>query len=529
MRVLPVNTDSFLIELPTLDDTLALYDTLRAAALPGIEELVPAARTVLVHFSPWLTDSTALIAAIAALPVMAGAARDVPQIVVPVRYDGEDLPLLAETLGISVAQLIEHHQSARWKVAFTGFAPGFAYMVSSDWRWQVPRRATPRTRIPAGSLALAGEFSGIYPQASPGGWQLIGSTDEPMWDLRRQPPALLQPGAEVQFVTAGKTRTITLPATPAVAPSACAAMTVLAAGLQTSWQDDGRRGQATMGVSESGAMDKRAWRRVNQLVGNPLHNPALEITCGGFQARAERDLVAAVTGAECALSLQADGTHYPLAMNRPFAMQAGDVLRVGTATRGVRSYLTLRGLQGGDSVLASASFDTLAQVGPAPFRGGDTLCVAADAALTAVDTVDVGETAAMLPAAGDTVTIDIVAGPRSDWFTADALALLTSQSWEVTPQSNRIGLRLSGDQPLTRSQTQELPSEGTCIGAIQVPASGQPVLFLNDHPLTGGYPVIAAVAPHHLDLAGQIPPGCRLRFSLISSFTVLLESPHHDQ
>ena len=166
MRFLPVNSDSFLIELASLDETLALFDTLRQAALPGVDELVPAARTVLVHFSPWLTSARALIAAIAALPVAAGTGRSVPQISVAVRYDGEDLPALAERLGVSAAELIEAHQSLRWKVAFTGFAPGFAYMVSPGWDYEVPRRTTPRTRIPAGSLGLAGEFSGIYPQAA---------------------------------------------------------------------------------------------------------------------------------------------------------------------------------------------------------------------------------------------------------------------------------------------------------------------------------------------------------------------------
>jgi allophanate hydrolase subunit 2 len=133
-----------------------------------------------------------------------------------------------------------------------------------------------------------------------------------------------------------------------------------------------------------------------------------------------------------------------------------------------------------------------------------------------------------LPAVGETVTLDIVAGPRTDWFTADALARLTAQDWLVTPQSNRIGLRLAGEQQLERRQHQELPSEGTCSGSIQVPASGQPVLFLHDHPLTGGYPVIAAVAEYHLDLAGQIPPGAAIRFNIIQPFIEITGSNARD-
>lgn len=527
MRFLPVNTDSFLIELASLDETLALYDTLRESTLPGVDQLVPAARSVLVHFSPWLTSAQALARRIAGLPRIASGDRQVPAVEVPVRYDGEDLPALAEMLGLSVPQLVEQHQSLRWKVAFTGFAPGFAYMVSPAWPHQVPRRATPRTRIPAGSLGLAGEFSGIYPQASPGGWQLIGTAAAPMWDITRQPPALLQPGAEVRFIADAGRSLVSLPpvAITAAADVAPAALTILSPGLQTLWQDEGRRGQAAMGVSESGAMDKAAWRSANRLVGNPPQTPGLEITCGGFAARAETDVVLAVTGADCALMLEAANQRLPLAMNRPFALQAGDVLRVGPARRGVRSYLALRGIRPPAAVLASAAFDTLAQVGPPPLRSGDALALDNSARPASVaEPVE----AATLPQPGETVTLEIVVGPRQGWFTDEALRLLTTQLWQVTAQSNRIGLRLQGEQVLTRSQHQELPSEGTCTGAIQVPAGGQPVLFLNDHPLTGGYPVIAAVAPHHLDLAGQIPPGCAIRFQLIPSLPISQEHHRHD-
>lgn len=126
-----------------------------------------------------------------------------------------------------------------------------------------------------------------------------------------------------------------------------------------------------------------------------------------------------------------------------------------------------------------------------------------------------------LPGTDRDVVLDVVPGPRTDWFTPDAVQLLASQRWRVTPQSNRVGLRLAGDEPLTRTITQELPSEGTVTGAIQVPASGQPVLFLADHPLTGGYPVIACVAPHHLDRAGQIPVSAWVRFNPIRPFEAI--------
>jgi biotin-dependent carboxylase-like uncharacterized protein len=179
------------------------------------------------------------------------------------------------------------------------------------------------------------------------------------------------------------------------------------------------------------------------------------------------------------------------------------------------SYLALRGGFEVPPVLGSAATDTLAKVGPAPIAAGDIL-VPAERRSLAVMPADAKQR--RLPRAGEVVMLDIVLGPRTDWFTEHGVATLTSQEWDVTPQSSRVGMRLDGKVAIERSDNAELPSEGTALGAIQVPHSGQPVLFLADHPLTGGYPVIGVVASHHLDLAGQIPIGARIRFNSISAF-----------
>jgi allophanate hydrolase subunit 2 len=183
----------------------------------------------------------------------------------------------------------------------------------------------------------------------------------------------------------------------------------------------------------------------------------------------------------------------------------------------VRAYLAVRGGFAVAPVLASAATDTLARVGPEPVVAGALLAVRpAPARGAAVSLAEAAPRA--LPAAGDITTLDIVMGPRTDWFTARGVAALADQLWEVTPQSNRVGMRLLGAEPLERIDAEELPSEGTATGAIQVPHSGQPVLFLADHPLTGGYPVIASVADHHLDLAAQIPVGAHIRFRPVTRF-----------
>ena len=229
--------------------------------------------------------------------------------------------------------------------------------------------------------------------------------------------------------------------------------------------------------------------------------------------------VVAVTGADAALQITThDGRRWPAPRYAAVALADGDTLSIGQPTAGARSYVAVRGGYEVTPVLGSASTDTLAHVGPPALHNGQLLpvrpslhAVVADAALPPEG----------LPCTGAEVVLDVELGPRTDWFTPDAVALFASQSWQVTPQSNRVGLRLAGDQPLTRAITSELPSEGTPLGAIQVPPSGQPVLFLADHPLTGGYPVMACVAPHHLDLAGQIPVGAWIRFNPVRSFEEL--------
>jgi biotin-dependent carboxylase-like uncharacterized protein len=224
-----------------------------------------------------------------------------------------------------------------------------------------------------------------------------------------------------------------------------------------------------------------------------------------------------VTGADGPLELvTAAGIALTAGRCQALALSDGDRLKLGEPRAGIRSYLAARGGFIVTPVLGSCATDTLAKVGPPPLAAGDVLAVRP---VSRGGVVGAAESPPEdLPTTGEVVTLDVVMGPRTDWFTPEAVELFAAQCWTVTPQSNRVGLRLAGAQPLTRANPAELPSEGTALGAIQVPPSGQPVLFLADHPLTGGYPVIGAVATHHLDRAGQIPIGARLRFNPIRRF-----------
>ncbi len=529
MRILTASDRTLLVEAIDLDEAMRL--NLAWDGMPGIVERIPGARTVLVRFDPLRTSAAALAEVLSATQVDAAHVPHTREVTVPVHYDGEDLSEAAGLLGVSAEELVNRHLAADWQVAFSGFAPGFGYVVSGDPLFDVPRRSSPRTRVPAGSVALAGAFTGVYPRESPGGWQLIGHTDAVMWDIDRDPPALLSPGALVRFERAGRESATLFRSAgsengdePASRRSVAArhaedtpvglgfprggSVEVVRPSLQLLVQDAGRPGHAALGVSASGAADRTALRDANRAVGNASDAAVLE-SVGGLTLRFHGDGVAAVNGAIGELTLtDAERLTRSIPHGAPFATVDGDELTLGHPTHGLRYVVGVRGGLAAASALGSRASDTLAGLGPDPLAAGAIVAVG-DAGVHAVDPV---ATPRELPAPGDLVELDITLGPRDDWFTASALVALTTQEWLVTPRSDRVGIRLQGDVPLERATQGELPSEGAVTGAIQVPPDGQPVLFLPDHPLTGGYPIIGALTDRCLDLAAQLPPGARIRF-----------------
>src|SRR5699024_2139617 len=256
---------------------------------------------------------------------------------------------------------------------------------------------------------------------------------------------------------------------------------IAATGPLATVQDRGRVGYQHIGVGSSGAADRGAYRLANRLVGNQPGAAAIETTFGGLVAHARRTLFVAVTGAHCPLSL--DGR--AAATNSTLLLRTGAQLRLGTPTAGVRSYVAVRGGIDVAPVLGSRATDTLSGLGPTRLRAGTLLPVGhAHGSMPAIDC------APLPPPPAENVSLRVVPGPREDWFSEAARANLFDGFYTVTPRSDRVGMRLEGP-PLTRRRTAELPSEGMVAGAIQVPPSEQPTLFLSDHPVTGGYPVIA--------------------------------------
>lgn len=528
-----VGTQAFLVECASLADVMAVHAHLVAHPERGQRQVLSAARTVLVTF-------TSQAAAQHAAPRVAALDPDAQDrdagrtVEIPVVYDGEDVAEVGRLTGLSPEAVVRAHVETDWFAAFGGFAPGFLYCAAEAPPFDVPRRESPRTAVPAGAVAVAGELSAVYPRTSPGGWQLLGHTDAVMWDLGRERPALLESGDRVRYVpvraeavagaapAAGASAEDTPVAahTPDAGEASAPGLTVADPGLLTLLQDLGRPGLGDLGVVASGAADRDAARQANRLAGNASGEAVLETVLGGLALTARGDQVLALAGAEVTGVVTGHGgVARPVSARTPFPLLDGETLTVQEPTAGLRVYVGVRGGLEAPRTLGSRATDTLSGLGPAPLTAGQALARRADLDAPRVGVVPVGDPEAPLrpmPAPGGTAVLRVVPGPRDDWFGPAGLERLTAQEWEVSQQTDRIGVRLTAGEagPLERVRAGELASEGAVRGALQVPPSGEPVLFLADHPVTGGYPVIGVVARADLGLAAQLPPGARVRFVL---------------
>ncbi len=524
VRVVPYGEDALLVDLPDLAAVRALDAALRAGPPAGTVDLVPAARTLLVRCaSPAQATAARADVAERAARAAAGADRaasgddDAEPVLLPVRYDGADLAEVARLTGLDEDEVVRRHAGGPYTVAFGGFVPGFAYLTGLDPALHVPRRPTPRERVPRGAVAVAGEFAAVYPRATPGGWMLLGTCDVPLFDVDRDPPALLRPGTRVRFVPVAADRPTapaattglgaSAPARPGPSPArdgapphppagSSAVLEVLAPGVLTLVQDRGRPGLAAVGVGRSGAADAGALRLANRLVGNGPGAAGLEVLLGGVELRLPAGGVVALAGAE----VPAWVDDVPVAPHTATRVRPGGVLRTGHAVRGLRLYVAVRGGVAVPAVLGSRASDRLADLGPAPLAAGDVLPVGTDVVAAAQPWPEPPR------AWSDPAVLRVLPGPRPDWFPAGALAAVSGTVGRVTPASDRVALRLDGPV-VPRLDRGELPSEPLVPGAVQVPPDGRPVVFGADHPVTGGYPVLGVLDARSRDVAAQLRPG----------------------
>jgi antagonist of KipI len=520
-RVLPVGDAAASVELGDRLDAAtnarvqALDRALALRPFEGFCEAVPTLRSLLVRHDPAVIAPLAVarellarVAGLAATPAP-GRLHEVPTV-----YggdDGPDLPALARARGRSEAELVRLHAAAEYTVFMLGFKPGFAYLGLLPEAIECARHATPRVRVPAGSVGLAGRQTGIYPVASPGGWQLVGRTSLRLFDPNRTQPALFAPGDRVRFVPMAELpdpgSAPTLPV-----PTGTPSVEVVEAGLLTTVQDAGRVGHRRLGVAGAGALDARAHAAANLAVGNEPGAAALELSVTGPTLAFLAPVRFAVAGAELGAVLErADLGAWPVPHGRGILARPGNVLRFSGRRSGCRAYVAFRGGVDVPEVLGSRATDL--QSGFGGFAGR---------------ALRRGDTIALRPASGEgtprespqerhspSVTVHVVLGPQADHFDLETTRRFLASSWRIGATSDRVGCRLEGD-PLRHRGPAEILSDGMVPGSIQVPPDGNPILMLADGPTTGGYPKLATVVTADVPLIAQLVPGeGQVRFEAI--------------
>ena len=539
----PLGDAAVLVELGTEVDLAvnrrvrALADRVAAAtsAVPGWGVPIPGAASLLVPVDPLDPGVGAAAARLREIVDEDAEAtrkrarrREAPDgdgdgaiLEIPTRYDGPDLEAVAEMTGLSPGAIVERHAATTYTTLFLGFVPGFGYLGPLPAELAVPRRPVPRTHVPAGSVAIAGAQTAVYPIDSPGGWWLIGRTETILWDPLREPPALLRPGRLVRFVPDRRRR-------PAMSPEAV--FRVVDGGLQATIQDAGRPGLGALGVPRSGACDPMGLAVANLLVGNRPDAPVLECAIAGPELLVLRDVVVGdrrrgPRRGRPAVRAAPRSRRGPRARGRRTARPRGVGVGVGIGVRvrptrvrgaGCRTYLAVPGGFAVPTVLGSASTSLVGGFGGLdgrPLRAGDDL-------LAVGPGLDDRRLAGHrwpadlpLPHPGDAAAV--LAGPAAAGEAGGvALATLVGTTWRVAAASDRRGLRLEGPA-LELGVPSDGPSHGVPGGTIQVAPSGLPMVLLPDAGPTGGYPILAIVATADRSIVGQARPGGTIRFRLV--------------
>ena len=501
-------------EGPDRDTNAALHrhaETLRADLLEGVTDIVPGYTTLYLEYDARKLNGRS-VRRWAERPDQARPNHARPNqsradetervrtVEIPVRYDGPDLGDICERTGLTRGEVVERHSGSPYHVYAVGFTPGFPFMGEVDKAIRLPRRQTPRARVDAHSVALAGSQTGIYPLPSPGGWHLLGTALKVVYDPHRAEPFLLRPGDEVLFVPAqGETpppseRLELLPLEPHTPM-----FRVHEPGLLDLVVDEGRFLAGHFGLSRSGPLDAPLAALANRLLGNAPGAPLVELTLTGPVLEALAAGVVAVTG----WSLRAHLNGEAQTPFSSFAVRRGDVLTFTPTPGGCRSYLAVAGGLESGRFWNSASTDLKGLIGR-PLRAGDVL----------------GRQRAAAPRPGrcfvpyrrseEETTLRLQPGPQAS---PEALAGLAEHPFTVA-SADRMGVRLEGAS-ITGG---DVISEATPLGAVQVTSGGAPILLLHDRGSVGGYAKPALLYPADLGRAAQLRPGERVRFVVDEDF-----------
>lgn len=520
MTIKVLSDTALLIELARQPDSgvrrqvRALMSLVEGLGWPEVSEIVPAATSLAIYIKrtgKWLVVAARLEEVLSG--ELTGGPSDTPERekTIEVCYRGEsapDLDRVSQAVGLSPEEIIKRHTAPTYTVLAIGFAPGFPYLAGLDPRLHCPRLPTPRVSVPRGSVGIGGEQTGIYPLELPGGWNLIGRTHQSLFDAEAVEPAWLQVGDQVRFEAVealpdarpNSKPPRTIHSTP---PEDIAGVEVMDGGAQTTVQDLGRHSYLALGVTESGAVNRRALRIANLLVGNDDNAAALEWVMRGPKLRFHDTRLVVITGTLV--------RQVPFA--RPFVVTAGTVLDLTKLTEAGRGILAISGGLAVRQVLGSGATHLSGRFGGwegRAVRPGDLLPLlpprakAATAGWRILPTWVGG-------AAEPVAAIRVIKGPEAANFGPTGWDGLLGQAWEIRSDSNRMGIRLAGEEVLPEEKL-EMVSQPVATGTIQVPPGGQPIVLMVDRQTLGGYPRIASVVTVDLAVLAQVPLGGRIRF-----------------
>jgi KipI family sensor histidine kinase inhibitor len=572
VQVRDAGDSAILLELEPIIDpdvnarAIAIAMAIRDQHLAGVRDVVPTYRSVAVHFDPLTCDVDFLRSAMRAAAVAPPVAAPGSLVEVPVFYGGEDGPDLDEVAAFAKVPgktVVDRHSGLEYRVFMLGFLPGFAYMGIVDESIAAPRKATPRTRIPSGSVGIAGRQTGVYPRQSPGGWQLIGRTPLDVFNPAREPAALFQAGDRVRFVpVAGiqdsgfgvRRRDSTVGSSESRVPSVesrtptpeSRSITVLTPGLFTTVQDAGRWGHQDRGVPVSGPMDRNAQRLANLLVGNSSDAATLEATLLGPELRFEQPAFVAVTGADLDSSIDGKAA----ALNTAHHVGGGSVLRFGERRSGTRAYIAVDGGIDSPLVLGSRSTHAVSGLGGIqgrPLRAGDDVPLRPPNQLWRKPSSHLWREplshlsrkplrfALQIDRTIRGARLRAIRGPQDYYFDESTFMWLERTRFTVSSRSDRMGYRLTPpDSHPTPNLEPPTPigsmiSDATFIGGIQIPPSREPILLMADRQTTGGYPQIATVITADLPIAGQLAPGDAIEFVFCTRHEALAALREQDE
>lgn len=526
--------------------------------LKGITDLIPAYTSVLVTFDLLLVDAAqlrlqleTLLAGLSPVDQFDLAPVDQPvaskgqpdaiegnEVSIPVYYAPEvapDLEALAEAKGLTVDEVVQRHSQKSYRVAAIGFAPGFAYLGDVDESIAQPRHETPRLAVAKGSVAIAGTQTAVYPLESPGGWNIIGRTPQAMIDRSLPNLTPLAPGDSVRFEPISREQFLALGgvldsdttsdqavqsdtvSVDGQSPQQETGFSVIHPGLMSQLQDAGRHGYQHVGLTTGGPLDEHAFLWANHLLKNPWDAAVVEISFGGLKLQAQVDTLIAVTGADLAITVNGEAA----AKWEVIPVRAGDRLEFGYPRSGTRAYLAVKGGFKVEKSYGSVATVQREQMGGLhgdgkPLTFGD--CLPCDEQEHRKDPQLqklIGKRVSnnYLPDYSEALVLRVIAGYQYDQFSAEQLERFFSEEYQISPDSDRMGVRLQG-APIKALQA-GITSEGIALGAIQIPPDGQPIILMRDRQTIGGYPKLGCVYPPDTGQLAQRHPNTKVRFELM--------------